>query len=390
MSNQVGDKFLNKIKCIDLFVTEECNLNCTYCFHTKDQVVLSIEQGKKIIDRLHELSPESFKITFFGGEPLLYPETVLQLALYAREKWGYDEKGKPKTAFAITTNATYYDEEMFKKYRDLGFTFMVSIDGDEITNNENRPGDFKLITDNIKKMVKFLPDVQARMTYTPKTVGRLAINVQFIHEELGINTILHQAVIEDNWTEDSLKIYKYQLNQLYHYRRFKLRQNSKLSIVWIDKVLKILNDEVPSEFTFCEAGKSYIGVMANGDVYPCHRAASSKIFKLGNIFDEIPFIRGMFLNIDKEYVGCSKNCEAFRSCHSCIITNYKVNKELTKPVTSYCNICKAEYELARSYMPVELNDRQERLTNFMASMLVELSKQNEEILERIKNDNRTG
>jgi uncharacterized protein len=377
MSGIVGGKLLNEIKSIDLFVTEECNMDCSYCFHPKGVDVLSINQGKKILDRLHELSPSTMQITFFGGEPLLYPDTILTLSNYARTLW-------KKSTFSITTNGTYFDEKVFKKMKELGFSLMVSCDGDEITTNEHRKGgDWQTIVDNIKKMLVIFPDLSVRMTYTPKTVGRLAINVEFLHQ-LGITKIMFHAVMEANWVEDDVKKYEYQLRQIYHYRRFCLKKGIPIALAFVDKPLKIINDEMPPEKQYCEAGKSYIAILSSGDVYPCHRAASQRIFKLGNLFEDIPFIRGMFLTIDKESTGCWKFCEAANTCHSCIITHYLVNKELTKPIADYCKLCILEHKMARDFLPVELNDRYESMQFKIASGLVAVADQNDEIMKLLK------
>ncbi len=385
MSNAelVGGKFKDEIKSIDLFITEQCNMNCDYCFHPKGEAVLSVEQGKKILARMKEISPAGLQITFFGGEPLLYPETVLELALYARELWPPDKNGRHASTFSISTNGMYFDEAVFKKFAELGMAVQVSCDGDEITHTEYRHGDYPRIIENIKKILAIKPDMSVRMTFTPKTVGRLAINVQYLHD-LGITKIMHHAVMEEDWTSEAVEQYRYQLTQIYHYRRYCKRQGMPIEIAFIDKPLKIVNDEVPPEKEYCQAGKSYIAILDNGDVYPCHRAASARIFKLGNIFEARPFIRGIFLNIDKEYTGCWKNCPHARTCHSCVITHYKVNQELTVPITKYCRICAVESEQALGFLPVELADRRERMLYKVGQVLVDVAKQNEEILESLK------
>jgi uncharacterized protein len=375
----------NEIKSIDLFITEQCNMDCSYCFHAKRDEVLSLEQGRKILERMKQISPEALQITFFGGEPLLYPQTVLELAKYARQLWPDKDRVHTST-FSVSTNGTYFDEEMFKQYKELGFSMQVSCDGDEITTAEYRKGDWKLVTENIKKMLVIFPDLSVRLTYTPKTAGRLSINVQFLHQELGVKRITHHAVMEDDWTPEAVEKYVYQLNQLYHYRRYCLRQSIPLEIAFIDKPLKTINDEVPPDSNYCEAGKSYLAVLASGDVYPCHRAASVRVFKLGNIFEERPFIRGMFLSINKEYTGCWKNCFAAVTCHSCVITHYKVNGELTQPVAKYCQLCKAEYNQALKFLPVELSDRRERMIYKIAQVLVDVARQNEEVLAELRKE----
>ena len=35
------------IEAVDIFITERCNLNCSYCFHPKTDSDLTEETGKK-------------------------------------------------------------------------------------------------------------------------------------------------------------------------------------------------------------------------------------------------------------------------------------------------------------------------------------------------------
>jgi uncharacterized protein len=270
---------------------------------------------------------------------------------------------------------------MFKALKALPFSIQVSIDGDEATTKEHRGGDFNLVVSNIKKIRQIFPDVSARMTFTPKTVGRLSINVQFIHQQLGIHRIMHHAVMEADWKDEDIQKYQQQLNHLYHYRRYCIRTGIPFHMAFIDKPLKTLNDEIAPETNFCEAGKTYIAILPNGDVYPCHRAASNQVFRLGNIFDEIPFIRGMFLNIDKAYLGCTKCCEASSTCHSCIITHHKVSGELTKPISQYCKICQVENQQAKLYLPTEIADRHELLLKKLAGVVAGNAEQLDKIVE---------
>ncbi len=69
-----------------------------------------------------------------------------------------------------------------------------------------------------------------------------------------------------------------------------------------------------------------------------------------------------------------------------MITHYKVNQELTVPVTKYCRICAVESEQALGFLPVELTDRRERMLYKVGQVLVDVAKQNEEILEALKRD----
>ena len=356
-----------KLTAIDLFITEECNMKCSYCFHKQSRNKLDLEQGKKVLNRLKEMSPDKMNITYFGGEPLMYPEVVLELSKHARTLW-------PKSNLHITTNGKYFDENMFREYRKLGIEMQVSFDGDKETQDECR-GFFDIISENIKKILEIYPELVVRMTFTPDTVKNLAKNVVFIHG-LGVTNIMHHATMESNWDVTSLEEYSYQLKNLYNYRRFCRRRGIPLFVHFIDRTLRTINDETPTELEFCMAGKSYMAIMPDGDVYPCHRAASNRIFKLGNIFNEKrPFVRGVFRGLDKESTRCSRECEAWRTCHSCPITHFLVNKDLNKPLldTGYCNICKIENSMATQYLPIEIADQQGKLLGDLAIVVADIA-----------------
>jgi uncharacterized protein len=336
------------------------------------------------------MNDKEMLITFFGGEPLLYPDLVLELACYARTLWGprINDNGEQvqTVRFNISTNGTYFDKAMFLKYKDLGFEMQVSLDGDRETTELCRKGiDFDQVTENIKGILSIFPEAGVRMTFTPDTVGRLAINIMFLNQ-LGFNKIMHHAVMEANWTEDAVTQYAYQLKQIYHYRRYVKKNGSKLDVMFIDKNLNILNDEMKTETNFCEAGQSYLGILPNGDVYPCHRAASAKKFKLGNVFDEtMPIIRGTFLNINKNTTGCSAKCPAFRTCHTCIFTHFTVNNSLAKPIEQYCRICQTEHRMSEEYLQTEINDRHERKLSLLSDVIADIAEQNVEFRTDIIN-----
>ena len=72
------------------YVTEECNLRCSYCFVNKQPRHMTMETARKMIDFC--LQPlvsgqEPFlSINFFGGEPLLRAEFLLELLTYIQER----------------------------------------------------------------------------------------------------------------------------------------------------------------------------------------------------------------------------------------------------------------------------------------------------------------
>ena len=102
-SGQTGASKGKKIFNYFLFLTNECNLSCTYCYATKVPLVMTqetIEQVKLFLTRDEELrvGEHDISIQFFGGEPTLRWDdlqrfvtefTVLYDKLYGRKvRWG--------------------------------------------------------------------------------------------------------------------------------------------------------------------------------------------------------------------------------------------------------------------------------------------------------------
>ena len=84
---------MNRIYSVCWNITEKCNENCEFCYRTLVND-LSLEESQKIADKLIEHGVE--KITFAGGEPLLY-KGLFELSGYIKEK-------APNILLSITTN----------------------------------------------------------------------------------------------------------------------------------------------------------------------------------------------------------------------------------------------------------------------------------------------
>ena len=65
----------------------------------------SLQNNKKIFDNISKIKID--KITFSGGEPLLY-ENLFELANYIKQK-------NPQIKLSITTNGQSIDEDIFNK-----------------------------------------------------------------------------------------------------------------------------------------------------------------------------------------------------------------------------------------------------------------------------------
>jgi 12,18-didecarboxysiroheme deacetylase len=109
-------------------VTQRCNLRCVHCYaHSKDMEYeneLSTEEGMALIDDLADFGCPV--ILFSGGEPLMRKD-LPELVGYARSKG---------IRAVISTNGTLITEEMAKKLKDIGLSYVgISLDGMKETND---------------------------------------------------------------------------------------------------------------------------------------------------------------------------------------------------------------------------------------------------------------
>jgi len=133
-----------------VILTTRCNLKCRYCYgevledfaQTPDDIEYSLsEMPEYTIDELKrflESDPEPVVI-FYGGEPLLAADLMVQLMDEIRAK-----------AFIVQTNGTLLHKLDPMRLKMLHI-IAVSLDGDEKQTDLNRgAGTFKKVLENLR------------------------------------------------------------------------------------------------------------------------------------------------------------------------------------------------------------------------------------------------
>lgn len=154
---------MSKIYSVCWNITEKCNEFCEFCYRTLADD-LSLEENKTIADKLIEHGVE--KITFAGGEPLLYKE-LFELAEYIKSK-------SPNVLLSLTTNGLLINEKNREKILAL----------------------FDWITFDLESMsVEYHKQVGRGKKHLPKNVE----NIMFFNNKINIkiNTVATKQNIND-------------------------------------------------------------------------------------------------------------------------------------------------------------------------------------------------
>jgi len=132
-------------------LTTACLNQCKHCYMQRNNLIMPLEEWKKIVDDLKSLIEKwncRGRILFTGGDPFLYPN-FFELLSYAR-------KTIPDLIIGILGNPELLDNEVIQKLIDNKLdTYQVSIDGLEKTHDYLRyGGSFRLTLETIKTLKK--------------------------------------------------------------------------------------------------------------------------------------------------------------------------------------------------------------------------------------------
>jgi uncharacterized protein len=145
VDSQVTDANVSqKVRSLTINVSQICNLKCTYCAAGGDGTYgsktarIDVSRATAQLDWLLHDVPNGgrFNINFLGGEPLIYPEAVEQIARHAK----LATAGRQITLnFEMTTNGTLVSAKAAEMLAKINCNVTVSMDGAAGTNDRVRP-----------------------------------------------------------------------------------------------------------------------------------------------------------------------------------------------------------------------------------------------------------
>lgn len=113
-------------------LTHKCNLRCRHCYYADS---LNDSKGdelsaKEVIEFLKSVKPfvsRRATLTVLGGEPLLYPDKLIEVCRFAR---------KTRMIPLVSTNGTLIDDAFAKDAKRIGLEVQVSLDGPNAEVND--------------------------------------------------------------------------------------------------------------------------------------------------------------------------------------------------------------------------------------------------------------
>jgi uncharacterized protein len=183
-------------------------MNCSYCYSPPiDGNNMSYETSKSTIDFIAKNYPQNSGIIFFGGEPLLKKELIIETIKYGQSV-------NPYFNYKVTTNGLLLDEDFMQYANAVKLDISLSLDGVEQSHNKHRvlkngKGSFDLVYPKIDLLLKHQPYAKVLMTVSPDTVEYYSKSFNFLIEK-GVKYIIVSLDYSANWNDSNIKELKTQ------------------------------------------------------------------------------------------------------------------------------------------------------------------------------------
>lgn len=280
---------MNSIPKATIILSNQCNLNCSYCFVGKDvRSSLTLPQIKAFIKWFIDLPTKENrkKLSFLGGEPFLDFDLLKEAIKFFKKH----NINKTSVIDTIPTNGTILTSEIldFVKKENLNISF--SLDGDQISNSvrkfQNGEDSFDQIWNNLIKFRDHMGEPPlVKMTVLPSNVHNLHSNVKFLVENGFYNTWPNPGVLKVTWTQKNTDIFIHQYEKLLKfYLKIRLLRKS-INLVPVDQLLE--EPEKGTDIFCCGLGQEPI-LFSDANIYTCTSALSgtnklTNRFKVGAI-----------------------------------------------------------------------------------------------------------
>ena len=303
-----------------LYLTEECNLRCTYCFVKKEPRYMTRETALRTVDWVLQRNVSGglndLSITFFGGEPFLAVERMQELVDYAQlSRTNVDKVFR----FAATTNGTLANGRVEKVIRQASMDLLVSIDGGAqasrlrpmVSGRESH----SLVAKNLPKLASWARNCSARLTFTPDNLDLVGA-VRDVLAIAAVGVVL-APVIEIDWSghEEALERAYQELGDWF-LEEFAQGRRPPLEVTW--ELLRVYIGHLKCQRRPnkpCPLGTSLLAVDSQGNVLPCHRFLHQAKDRLGQVqAEDLPAERWRYVHLKTLEIPDCAGCEARTVC----------------------------------------------------------------------------
>lgn len=331
---ELNSKLFPPIRKLELMLTLNCNLRCSYCFehHIRSKAKMSSSIARNAVDLLFDYSGErkNVYITLFGGEPTLNFPTLRYVTEYAENKAKLLGKN---VHFNMTTNGVAISNEMLEFFSTHQIKVLLSIDGLQLSHDRFRidvqgKGSYARVMDTMSRLKEKIPWIGVKMTIARENVSNICEEVRELYS-LGVNQFLIGPATNDSWSTSDTDQYFEQMDILRDWYDETRRDDLRISE---------FEDELSdASYYGCQAARDNISVDVDGVVTGCSKIRSLErdevIGRLGDVrYGLICLKKRMdFISCELLKVNCNNIGIKQSFFGGCFASNYEQSKDVFVP-----------------------------------------------------------
>lgn len=355
-------------------MTNNCNLDCTYCYdrenHNSTEKENEVFEKRipniiKYVEKLWENKQEKGELIFHGGEPLVINEKNYKNLLESISSVF------PNASFSIQTNGTLINENYIKIFKEYNVHVGISLDGyDEQTNKyrvyKNRKNSFNDVMKKIHLLDEYGIKYGVIMTLNNSIIGHEMQLYKFIRDhkiKCNIRPAFksNKEEIEYMSSEGYYNFFKNLFNIWINDKKTEVKFTQIKEI--FDEFVKVLQPMYNNKScsTSGNCFKNFISLDVNGNLYSCNRTYHNKVFYYGNIeelnIEQLNDKIEIMIKERKQFIEKSKcrECKLFDECHGgCPANAYSLHGQGICADDYFCNAKLKIREYVTEYL--EKND----------------------------------
>lgn len=346
-----------------LFITQECNLRCYYCFvRAKGEMRekhMSMETACAAVNLLFAESGQErdLSISFYGGEPLLRLDLLRELVPWIQSRGRELNKN---VSFTLTTNGVLLTDEALAFLRDNHIAAAISLDGDRETHDHNRVfadggGSFQQVFSGWKKLRE--QDKKTGVVAVSRDFSRPLAEVGQFLLEAGVGSIIINPALNsagefimelpEGSGEDAVELFGQELEAMAAaFLESGALSGEVMPLAFLGIIKWLETKEKPP--AGCGAASKRIAVDADGNILPCDAFLGEKDFYMGHVVTGPDFRLREVFNVQPllERETC-RTCWGRNFCNGgCPGFSFKRHGDLNTPVEQQCRLLKAQFEIA--------------------------------------------
>lgn len=332
-----------------IWVTNDCNLRCKYCYVNKNTAYMDMETAKKCIGFMEEKIKSAVHgtgetvIRFHGGEPLLNFKVIQYISEEMKKRLD------GHVSFEMTTNGTVMNPEIMQFIKE-NVRLSVSIDGDKQYNDLQRvdkkgEGTYEKVNHTMEQLTKNRVPFMIRMTVNTANAEHLYDNYRHFYEQGYRHIGFSEDETDSSWNKTYLDALEKNISEIFTYLtnvNYKMAQYE----------LHNLRQTKFAKRAACDGCETSYHINVDGKIYPCIITVGNHLYEMGTIFEGIDQIKVKEFQEENEKltVGCD-GCSFYHNCRSksCKAVNYCFTGNSLMPPVIFCNLQHRYYKIFQNH-----------------------------------------